>query len=76
MKTTPVRLNILIIAFFIALICLGIIILLWRELSNPNANEFVLGAMIGLLGTGLTGLAGLGTTLISDGTSDKRREEE
>ena len=76
MEMTPLRINILAIAFLIALVCLGIIILLGRELGNPNANDFVLGALIGLLGTGLTGLAGLGTTLINDVKSEKKRDEE
>ena len=45
MEMIPLRINILAIALLIALICLGIIVLLWREPGNPNANEFVLSVL-------------------------------
>ena len=66
LKFLPVRINILVIAFLIALVCVGILILICIAMPKASENQFVIGALIGLLSSGLTGLAGLGTTLISD----------
>ena len=41
-----------------------IVYALWKE----SQSQFVIGALVGLLGSGLTGLAGLGTTLMNEGT--------
>ena len=71
MKVTPLRLNILIVAAFIAAICGGIIYLICIALrQSDDGNQFIMGALVGLLGAGLTGLAGLGTTLVNDGRSE------
>ena len=71
---TPIRLNLLIIALFIAALNAGIMVLCGIAIAslsseNGNASTFVLGALIGLLPTGITGLVGLGTTLLNDSQS-------
>ncbi len=71
------RPNILIIAFFIFGVCIGIVCLIAIAISNASSGgngdssttAFVIGALIGLLGAGLTGLAGLGTTLVTEGSA-------
>ena len=60
------RPNIIIIAFFVFLVCGGICVLIWKSLALDPDDKFVVGALIGLLGSGITGLAGLGTTLVSE----------
>lgn len=64
---TRVRINILVIALFIALVCAGILIVIALAILKGGNNQFVIGALIGLLGSGITGLAGLGTTLLTEG---------
>ena len=74
-KMSTVRINILVIAAFIALICVGILILIGALLLGGNEKvekaEFIVGALVGLLSSGITGLAGLGTTLINETTNPK-----
>ena len=73
------RINIVLIALFVFVIGLGIMILLYSalhpEAGKETTNQFVLGALIGLLGSAITGLVGLGTTLLSEGepNQDDRR---
>ena len=62
----PVRWNLLIIAFLIALLNGGIIGLTFVAISKGGSNQFITGALIGLLPTGITGLVGLGMTLLSE----------
>ena len=67
----PIRWNLIIIAFFIALLNGGIMYLTYVAInatSNGEAgnNQFIIGALIGLLPTGITGLVGLGTTLLNE----------
>lgn len=64
----PVRISLLVIAILIALICFGVIALLWLaigETADKASSELSLitGAMIGILAAGITGLVGLGTSL-------------
>lgn len=68
MKMTPLRLNIIIIALLIAAVGGGILALLFKAIGSADAgsNSFIIGALIGLLGSVVTGLASLGTTLIND----------
>ena len=73
-----VRPNILIIAALVALICGGIIWLLFEALAlimKGKDVDFVTGALIGLLGNGLTALAALGN-LISNEKNDNGNPSE
>ena len=63
---TPVRLNLLIIALMITALNLGIMFLCYKAITGKDVSEFVIGALIGLLPTGITGLVGLGTTLLNE----------
>ena len=68
---TPVRLNLLLIALLIAALNGGIMWLCYTAITTLDGNSgkestFILGALIGLLPTGITGLVGLGTTLLND----------
>ena len=68
LKFTPIRINILVIAFLIAAVCFGILVTIVMTVrAGGEGNQFIIGALIGLLGSGITGLAGLGTTLLTEG---------
>ena len=58
------RWNILIIAGFVFTLALGILIILCVSIRQGNGNDFVTGALIGLLGTGLTALTSLGNNIL------------
>ena len=67
-KFTTIRINILVIAFLIAAVCFGILVTIVMTVrAGAEGNQFIVGALIGLLGSGITGLAGLGTTLLTEG---------
>ena len=70
----PVRVSLLTIAVLIALICFGIIALLWITIDNSSSviaeYGFIVGALIGVLAAGITGLVGLGASLAQTIGSD------
>lgn len=68
---TRSRINLVAIALFIYLIYGGIVLLIYQVLPQAANNQLVVGALIGLLRVGHTGLAGLGTTLVNEGDSNE-----
>ncbi len=76
LKFHPIRLNILLISAFVWIVCLGIITLIGIAVTRGTGddnNQFVIGALVGLLGSGITALAGLGTTLLNEGSERSSR---
>ena len=75
---SQVRVNILVIATWIFMVCIGICFLIGKAIGATGDQQFVVGALIGLLGSGITGLAGLGTTLVTEAppvqSNDQRQE--
>lgn len=74
---TPFRLNLIIIAALITGVCAGIMILIGKSIASlsgdTSTGAFVIGALIGLLGSGITGLTSLGTTLLNDSKSNEKK---
>ncbi|MYC31361.1 MAG: hypothetical protein F4X65_14950 [Chloroflexi bacterium] len=70
----PLRWNLIIIALLIAALNFGIIFLTHAAITGKNENQFIIGALIGLLPTGITALAGLGTTLMNEGRSNQNNQ--
>ena len=70
----PVRVSLLVIAVLIAVVCFGIIALLWITIDNNSSviaeYGFIAGALIGVLAAGITGLVGLGASLAQTISSD------
>ena len=54
----PLRWNLLIIALLITGLNVGIIALTYVAMTQSEGNLFIIGALIGLLPTGITGLVG------------------
>ena len=65
-RFTPIRLNLIVIAALIALLNAGIMYLAYVAITQEDVSEFIVGALIGLLPVGITGLVGLGTTLLNE----------
>ena len=65
-RFTPVRVNLLVIAFLIAILNGGIIYLVYLAITSKEISEFVAGVLVGLLPVGITALSSLGTTLMND----------
>ena len=70
----PVRVSLLVITMLIAVVCFGIIALLWITVDNNSSviaeYGFIAGALIGVLAAGITGLVGLGASLAQTISSD------
>ena len=67
-EMTPIRLNLLLIAAGILAIAIGILKLIPVILEMDSRDgPLIIGTLIGLLGGCITGLSGLGTTLMNDG---------
>lgn len=75
---TPIRLNLLLIAGGVLLIAITILNLIPQILAmGLDGGPLIIGTLIGLLGSCITGLSGLGTTLMNDRTrNNKRRDNE
>ena len=67
-KRYPLRWNLIIIAALIASLNGGLMYLTYVVITGGEVseNQFIIGALIGLLPTGIAGLVGLGTTMISE----------
>ena len=65
-KMTAIRVNLLLIAVLITLLNGGLMYLAYVAMTSKEISEFVAGALVGLLPVGITALAGLGTTLLTD----------
>ena len=62
MKLRP---NIMLIVGGVFLLCAGILFMLYYALGQEgDGNDFVIGALIGLIGTGLTALTSLGNNIL------------
>ena len=75
--------NVLLIATFVTLICGGILYLLYQSFQPPPEGnttnyDFVAGALIGLLGAGISGLVSIASNLSekNSGKSDDREYGE
>ena len=72
---TPIRLNVLLIAAGILTIGLGILVLIPRILEMKiDDGPLIIGTLLGLLGSCITGLSGLGTTLMNDSSTKNKRD--
>ena len=72
-RDIPVRWNLLVVAFFIAALSGALMFLTYVAMTQNNEdNQFIVGALIGLLPTGIAGLVTLGSQLLGESTSGNR----
>ena len=72
----PIRWNLIIIVLAIAGLSGGIIFLTHAAITQEGDNQFITGALIGLLPTGITGLVGLGTTMLTERRRNPRNRDQ
>ena len=74
---TPIRLNLLLIAGGILFIAIGILNLIPEILKlKMDDGPLIIGTLLGLLGSCITGLSGLGTTLMNDRAGNKKNRND
>ena len=74
---TPLRLNLLIIAGLITVITLKILELIPAVIAlKLTDGGLIIGTLLGLLGSCITALSALGTTLLNDRKQDKDRNRD
>ena len=64
-----VRPNILLLATFVFVVVMGLVITLATLASGKGGDEFLKGALVGLIGTGITALTALGNNILEKDSS-------
>ena len=68
-----VRPNILLLATFVFVVVIGLVITLANLATRDSSDEFLKGALVGLIGTGITALTALGNNILEkDSREDDR----
>ena len=68
-----VRPNILILATFVFVVVIGLVITLANLATRDGSDEFLKGALVGLIGTGITALTALGNNILEKDSSEDGR---
>ena len=64
-----IRPNIMILAAFVFAIIIMLVVSLMMLIQSSSSDEFLKGALIGLIGTGITALTALGNNILEKDTS-------
>ncbi len=75
MRRKRLRPNILIIAGFVFVIAAALTAILASLTHSTTADDFVVGALIGLIGTGLTALTSLGRDIVENDRRDVQDDD-
>ena len=65
-----VRPNILLLATFVFVVVIGLVITLANLATRDGTDEFLKGALVGLIGTGITALTALGNNILEKDSSE------
>ena len=68
-----VRPNILLLATFVFVVVIGLVITLANLATRDSSDEFLKGALVGLIGTGITALTALGNNILEKDSSEDDR---
>ena len=68
-----VRPNILILATFVFVVVIALVITLFNLATRDSSDEFLKGALVGLIGTGITALTALGNNILEKDSSEDDR---
>ena len=67
------RPNILLLATFVFVVVIALVITLFNLATRDSSDEFLKGALVGLIGTGITALTALGNNILEKDSSEDDR---
>ena len=66
---SSLRPNILLLATFVFVVVIALVVTLFNLATGDSSDEFLKGALIGLIGTGITALTSLGNNILEKDSS-------
>ena len=70
---SSLRPNILLLATFVFVVVIALVVTLFNLATSDSSDEFLKGALIGLIGTGITALTSLGNNILEKDSSENDR---
>ena len=70
---SSIRPNILLLATFVFVVVIALVVTLLSLATRDSSDEFLKGALVGLIGTGITALTALGNNILEKDSSEDDR---
>jgi uncharacterized membrane protein len=70
---SSLRPNILLLATFVFVVVIALVVTLFNLATGDSSDEFLKGALVGLIGTGITALTSLGNNILEKDSSENDR---
>ena len=70
---SSLRLNILLLATFVFVVVIALVVTLFNLATGGSNDAFLKGALVGLIGTGITALTSLGNNILGKDSSENDR---
>ena len=70
---SSLRPNILLLATFVFVVVIALVVTLFNLAARDSSDEFLKGALVGLIGTGITALTSLGNNILEKDSSENDR---
>ena len=70
---SSLRPNILLLATFVFVVVIALVVTLFNLATGDSSDEFLKGALVGLIGTGITALTLLGNNILEKDSSENDR---
>ncbi len=70
---SSLRPNILLLATFVFVVVIALVVTLFCLATGDSSDEFLKGALVGLIGTGITALTSLGNNILEKDSSENDR---
>ena len=68
---SSLRPNILLLATFVFVVVIALVVTLFKLATGDGSDEFLKGALVGLIGTGITALTSLGNNILEKDSSQE-----
>ena len=68
---SSLRPNILLLATFVFLVVIALVVILFNLATGDSNDDFLKGALVGLIGTGITALTSLGNNILEKDSSQE-----
>ena len=68
---SSLRPNILLLATFVFVVVIALVVTLFNLAARDSSDEFLKGALVGLIGTGITALTSLGNNILEKDSSQE-----